>query len=48
VRIVGVRLNDAHADLPIDRMVRVIERKLNPDYPNSTPRGGTGKGVWIR
>ena len=26
----------------------VIEQKLNPDYPKTTPQGGTGKGIWIR
>jgi len=31
----------------------VIEQKLNPDYPKTTPKGGTGKGgtgkgIWIR
>ncbi len=35
-------------ELPIDCAVRVIEQRLNPDYPKSTPRGGTGRGIWIR
>jgi len=26
----------------------VIEQKLNPDYPKTTLKGGTGKGIWIR
>jgi hypothetical protein len=34
--------------LPIDRVVRVIEQKPNPDYPKTTPKGGTGEGIWIR
>jgi hypothetical protein len=29
-------------------LVQVIEQQLNPDYPKTTPRGGTGKGVWLR
>ena len=29
-------------------LVRVIEQKLNPDYPKTTPKGGTGKGIWVR
>jgi len=28
--------------------VKVIHQKLNPDYPKTTPRGGTGKGIWIQ
>jgi hypothetical protein len=44
----GVRVRDSQTDLPIGRVVRVIEQKPNPDYPKSTPRGGTGKGIWIR
>jgi hypothetical protein len=48
VIISGVRTRDSLTDLPIDRVVRVIEQKRNPDYPKTTPRGGTGKGIWIR
>lgn len=44
----GIRCGDSAATLPIDRLVRVIEMTLNPDYPRTTPRGGTGKGVWIK
>lgn len=31
-----------------ESLVRVVEQTINPDYPKTTPRGGTGKGVWIR
>jgi hypothetical protein len=31
-----------------DSLVQVIEQTLNPDYPKTTPRGGTGKGTWRR
>ena len=48
VSITGVRLLDSQSDLPIEKVVRVIEQKLNPDYPKTTPKGGTGKGIWIR
>lgn len=48
LRVAGVRTVDSPEGLPIDRVVRVIEQKLNPDYPKTTPRGGTGKGIWIR
>jgi hypothetical protein len=48
VSITGVRLRDSQSDLPIEKVVRVIELKLNPDYPKTTPKGGTGKGIWIR
>ncbi len=44
----GVRLHEAATDLPIKELVHVIELKPNPDYPKTTPKGGTGKGVWIR
>jgi len=48
LRVSGVRLQGATTDLPPDQVIHVIEQKPNPDYPKTTPRGGTGKGVWIR
>lgn len=33
---------------PENRLVKVIQLSLNPNYPRTTPRGGTGKGIWIR
>lgn len=48
VDITGVRTRDSQADLPIEQVVKVIEQKPNPDYPKTTPKGGTGKGIWIR
>jgi hypothetical protein len=48
VSITGVRTKDAPTDLPIEQVVKVIEQKPNPDYPKTTPKGGTGKGIWIR
>ena len=48
VRITGVRTRDSQTDLPIEQVVKIIEQKLNPDYPKTTPKGGTGKGIWIR
>lgn len=44
----GVRQQEATTDLPIDQVVKVIELKPNPDYPKTTPQGGSGKGIWIR
>jgi hypothetical protein len=44
----GVRTRDSQTDFPIEQVVNVIEQKLNPDYPKTTPKGGTGKGIWIR
>ncbi len=35
-------------DLPIEQVVKVIKQMPNPDYPKTTPKGGTGKGIWIR
>jgi hypothetical protein len=48
VSIMGVRTRGSQTDLPIGQVVRVSEQKLNPDYPKTTPKGGTGKGIWIR
>jgi hypothetical protein len=48
VRVTGVQERGSLSDLPIERVVRVIEQKPNPDYPKTTPKGGTGKGIWIR
>jgi hypothetical protein len=48
VSVSGVRLRDSQSDLPIEQVVKVIEQTLNPDYPKTTPKGGTGKGIWIR
>jgi polygalacturonase len=48
ITVSGVRLRDSQADVPIEQVVRVIELKPNPDYPKTTPKGGTGKGIWIR
>ncbi|MFM9030950.1 MAG: hypothetical protein ACKOTF_09765, partial [Opitutaceae bacterium] len=48
VRITGVRTSDSQTDVPIEQVVKVIELKPNPDYPMTTPRGGQGKGIWIR
>lgn len=44
----GIRGDGLNEDLPADRVVRVIEQKINFSYPETTPRGGTGKGIWIR
>jgi hypothetical protein len=30
------------------RLVKASDQKLNPNYPKTTPRGGTGKAFWIR
>jgi hypothetical protein len=46
--VAGVRTRDSQTDLPIELVVRVIAQKPNPDYPKTTPRGGSGKGVRIR
>lgn len=48
VSISRVRRAGATEDLPVERLVEVVELKPNPDYPRTTPKGGTGKGIWIR
>jgi hypothetical protein len=45
--ITGVRTSEAQIDLPMEKAVKVIKQKPNPDYPKTTPKGGTGKGIWI-
>lgn len=44
----GVRLGGSANDLPLERVVHVVQQKLNPEYPRTTPRGGMGKGIWVR
>lgn len=48
VSVSGIRIRGSQTDLPIEQVVKVIEMKVNPDYPKTTPKGGTGKGIWIR
>jgi len=48
VSITGVRTRDSQTDLPVEQVVKVIEQKPNLNYPKTTPKGGTGKGNWIR
>jgi len=38
----------AAEDLPVERLVNVVELKPNPDYPQTTPQGGTRKGIRLR
>lgn len=46
--IAGVRKQGSEKEIPIERLVHVIEQKPNRNYPQTTPRGGKGKGIWIR
>jgi hypothetical protein len=48
VAVSDVRSIGATEPLPIERVVKVVEQRPNPEYPKTTPRGGTGKAVWIR
>jgi hypothetical protein len=48
VSITRVREGDSPTDLPLGKVVKVIEQRPNPDYPGTLPKGGTGKGIWIR
>jgi len=48
VNVSGVRLQDPQTALPFEQVVKVIELKPNPDYPKTTPKGGTGKGILVR
>ena len=48
VIVSGVRTRDAVSDLPVEQVVKVVELKPNPEYPKTTPKGGTGKGILFR
>ncbi|HBJ88158.1 MAG TPA: hypothetical protein DDZ88_30745 [Verrucomicrobiales bacterium] len=48
IHVSGVRQHGTTTELPLDQVILVIEQKPNTDYPKTTPRGGTGRGVWIR
>lgn len=48
VHISGVRVEGSGSDLAVERVVEVVELVPNPDYPNTTPKGGKGKGIWVR
>jgi hypothetical protein len=52
LRLKGFRYRDdpgaAFQEVPGDSLVRVFAQTPNPDYPKTTPKGGTGKGLWIR
>lgn len=48
VHFSGVRTRHSQTDLSVEQVVKVIEQKPNPDYPKTIPKGGTGKGIWIR
>jgi polygalacturonase len=48
LKVTGVRAEGSPADLPFDQAVKVVVQKPNPDYPKTTPKGGTGKATLIR
>jgi len=48
LKVTGVRTEGSPADLPFDQAVKVVVQKPNPDYPKTTPKGGTGKATLIR
>ena len=48
VRITEVRTRDSQNTLPLEQVAKVISLRRNPDYPKTQPKGGTGKGIWIR
>ena len=48
LKVTGVRTEGSPTDLPFDQSVKVIVQKPNPDYPKTTPKGGSGKGILIR
>ena len=43
VRVNGQVVSDAEA-----RFLQVKDQQINPDYPKTTPRGGTGKATLVR
>jgi hypothetical protein len=50
LRLTGLRTRTPQGDraLPAESLVRVFSQQPNPDYPKTTPKGGTGKGSWMR
>ncbi len=48
-RLTNVRVKSGEGVKPLPhaeaRLVRIADQKPNPDYPNTTPRGGTGKAI---
>lgn len=48
VKISGVRIPGMEGDVPVERLVREVQLQPNPGYPGTVPKGGTGRGVWIR
>ncbi len=48
LKATGVRTEGSPVDLPFDQAVKVVVQKPNPDYPKTTPKGGSGKGILIR
>lgn len=48
IAVTGVRLRGSESELEPGQVVREIEQTMNLKYPATTPRGGTGKGTWVR
>lgn len=48
VVINNVRQAGSGKDLPIEQVAKVIEMRPNSRYPQTTPKGGIGRGIWIR
>ncbi len=46
----GVVLSNGRVETPAnaERWVKIIEMQPNADYPRTVPKGGVGKGIWIR
>lgn len=49
----NLRLKDVYALLPeqhklfADDLIHIVIQKLNPDYPDTTPKGGIGRGILV-
>jgi polygalacturonase len=48
ISISSVRVRGEENELAPEQFVREIEQTMNHKYPATTPRGGTGKGTWVR
>jgi hypothetical protein len=44
----GVRTRESESELPIEKVLTLIQQTPNVNYPKTTPKGGTGKGIWLR
>ena len=45
--VVGAKGEGELASVDAEKLIRVGSQVVNPDYPTTTPQGGTGKGALV-